>query len=305
MLHLNGAVRFRRIKGRRQGDVSNIAAGDFEPPRQKIQIQFRSARRGLRPDAAPNAQAVFLARKRKFDDESDAPGESVVDVLPQIGGENGHASVFLHFLQQVGDFNVRVPIVRILNFRAFAKQGVGFVKKQDSVAVFSLGENAVEIFFRLADIFAHHRREIDFVEVQLEIVGDDFGGHGFARAALAGEKRVHALPQRKFGAESPVVNNCAAVFDVACNFTQLLHLIQRQNDVVPAEFWLDLARECREFWLGLFPAAGDQVRDGHLGLRRITRQSRLSRLAGGAADLFTREIKSGREKFEIAPVLRR
>jgi hypothetical protein len=50
------------------------------------------------------------------------------DVATQVDGQDDDAVVLLHFLQEVGDFNVCVAVVGVVDFGALAKEGVNFVE---------------------------------------------------------------------------------------------------------------------------------------------------------------------------------
>jgi hypothetical protein len=47
-----------------------------------------------------------------------------------IGGEDNQAGIFLKPLQQIIHIHIRVPIVGIPGFGAFAEEGIGFVEKK-------------------------------------------------------------------------------------------------------------------------------------------------------------------------------
>jgi hypothetical protein len=82
--------------------------------------------------------------------------------------------------------------VAVLDLAAFAEKGVGFIEKQNRSPLFRCVENAPQILFRLADVFAHNGTEINAVEVQAQFVCQDFRSHGLAGAAAAGEQRANA-----------------------------------------------------------------------------------------------------------------
>ena len=82
---------------------------------------------------ARSAAGPRLPGKGNLDDEAHATHECLVDVLAQIGGEYRDALVLLHLLQQVGDLDVGVAVVRILHVGALAEQRVGLVEEQNGV----------------------------------------------------------------------------------------------------------------------------------------------------------------------------
>jgi hypothetical protein len=69
----------------------------------------------------------------------------VVHLLPQVGGEDGDAAVFIHLLQEIADLDVGVTVMRILNLGALAEQPVRLVEEQNRMAG-SPAANSVEIF---------------------------------------------------------------------------------------------------------------------------------------------------------------
>ena len=108
--------------------------------------------------------------------------------LLKIAREDDNAFVFFDLLQQVSHFDVGVAVVRVLHFRAFAEKRVGFVEEKYRVAALGGAKDAIEIFLRLANVFADQTGEIDLIEVEPEFASDDTGGHRFAGARSAGKK---------------------------------------------------------------------------------------------------------------------
>ena len=70
------------------------------------------------------------------------------------------APVRLQSLQKVVRFDVGVAVVAVFNPRAFAKESVRFVEKQNRGAAFRRIEDAPKILFRLAYIFRNHRAQM-------------------------------------------------------------------------------------------------------------------------------------------------
>src|SRR6185295_13021516 len=114
---------------------------------------FACKRRFMWKDDFPNATPIFLVRKRVLDNEAKTTDESVVQVLAQIGGQDRDSFVLLHLLQQIPNFNVCVAVVRILNFRALARESVSCVEEENRVARLGLQEDVVQVLFSLADVF--------------------------------------------------------------------------------------------------------------------------------------------------------
>ena len=97
-----------------------------------------------------------------------SPRERRIEVLRQVRREDDDAVVLLHLLQQVGDFDVRVAIVRVLDLRALAEQRIGFVEEQHRARASRGGEDALEVLLGLADVLRHDRCEIDAIQLQTE-----------------------------------------------------------------------------------------------------------------------------------------
>ena len=72
--------------------------------------------------------------KGKLDDEREPAHERRIQVLAKIRRQNAQSIVFVHFLQQVSDFDIGVAVVRILNRGPFTEQRVAFVEQEDGVA---------------------------------------------------------------------------------------------------------------------------------------------------------------------------
>ena len=107
----------------------------------------------------------------------------------------------LHPLQQVGDLDVGVAIVGVLDLGALAEDRVGLVEEQHAVDAVGLGEDPVEVLLGLADVLVDDRREVDHVEVEAEVAGDDLGRHRLAGAGVAGEQRGEPAALRRAAAQ--------------------------------------------------------------------------------------------------------
>ena len=75
-----------------------------------------------------------------------------------------------------------VTVVGVLYFGALAEQCVGFVEEQHGVRMLGRSEHALEIAFRFSDVLAHHRSELDAIQIEPELACDRLGGQGFAGA---------------------------------------------------------------------------------------------------------------------------
>ena len=194
----------------------------------------------------------------------------------------------LHPLEQVGDLDVRVAVARVLDLGALAEQRVGLVEQQDAVHAVGLGEDPVEVLLGLADVLVDDGREVDDVEVEAEVAGDDLRRHRLARPGVAGEQAGDAAGPRAALAPIPhsptTLSRCRARA-VSSRSWRLDD--RRQDEVRPADDRLDPAREALEAGGVLGPRAGRDVVDGH----RPARRRSTARRAACAA----RTIWSGRE----------
>ena len=120
-----------------------------------------------------------------------------VEVLAEVGRQDRDPVVLFHPLQEIGDLDVRVAVVRVAHFGAFAEQRVRFVEEQNRVGAFRRGEDAIEILLGLANVLADDTREIDFVEVQTQLTRDDLGGHRLARSGRPCEQRARSFAVRE------------------------------------------------------------------------------------------------------------
>jgi hypothetical protein len=71
------------------------------------------------------AAPALGARQRKVDDRFEPPSEGIVDIVPQVRGEDRDAVERLDALKQEGDFLVGVAVMRVVRLGPLAEQGVG------------------------------------------------------------------------------------------------------------------------------------------------------------------------------------
>src|SRR5262245_57683932 len=75
VLHADDARIFSRQKRGAQSDVFDVAAGNFEFPRQEIELDVLAARRFVGEDVAPDPGAIVSIRKWNLDDKTQPAGE--------------------------------------------------------------------------------------------------------------------------------------------------------------------------------------------------------------------------------------
>jgi hypothetical protein len=150
-----------------------------------------------------------------------------------VGGQDDHAGEGLHPLQQVVDLEVGVAIVTRLDLGALGEQRVGLVEQEDRVAGLGGVEQLGQVLLGLADPLRHDLRQIDLVEVELQLLGDQAGDHGLAGAGRPGEQRRQAEALGDLAAEAPALVDQAPVADAGDELADLEHRVVGQDQVVP------------------------------------------------------------------------
>ena len=161
----------------------DVSACDIQA-RQPVVVES-IFRRVLRKYPLPDRLSLGRSREGKAHNKPQAPQESRVQRALHVGRQDGEPAIRFHPLQQVVDLDIGIAVMAVFDFTAFAKQSVGFVEEENRAAVLRRVEHAPQILLGLSDVFAYHRRQIDAIQVQAQIVGDHFGGHGFSRSAVA------------------------------------------------------------------------------------------------------------------------
>ena len=179
-----------------------------------------SARIGGGIDCSQIRSRSAAAGPREVDVEAQPSREGGIDVLGMIGGQDREARELLHALEQVGDLDVGVAVVRVADGAALAEQRVGLVEEQHGAGALGVVEDDVEVLLGLADVFRDDLREVDGIEIGRELGGDGMGGHRLAGAALAGEQGGDALRVDE-RAEAPIVEHLAAEADMLDQRAQL------------------------------------------------------------------------------------
>src|SRR5205823_5302567 len=128
---------------------------------------------------------------------------------------------------------------------------------------------------------------------------DYLGGHGLARARLAGEEHAQALAERELAPEAPLAEDALAVERVLTDLAQVFEPGGRQHDVVPRVERLDLARERGELLARLRPRRGVQVFSRDRPLAVGAHQRALAGLGHGAADLSGGEGEAVGQPVEV------
>src|SRR3569623_2044712 len=237
MRHAQRSALVRGEKRRVERDVPDMPACHVQPrepvDRDRLHRQLR------REHAAPDLGAMRGIGKWKLHDESDAAKESGIEQRFRIGGEDGETAITLHALQEIGELDVGVAVVTVLHLAAFAEQRIGLVEQQHRAAGLGGTEQAFEVFLGLADVFAHHRGEVDAIKIAPEVGGDDLGREGLARAALAREQRTNAEAARPLRGVAPLLVDRRAMMHLVRDVAQDRELARRQHEFVAGRRYLE------------------------------------------------------------------
>ncbi len=173
--------------------------------------------------------------------------ERVVEVLPQVGREDRDAVVLLHPLQQVGDLDVGVAVVRVLRTSERLPNSASASSKNSIAFAVSAAAKMRSRFFSVSPMYLLTTvAQVDLVEVEAELAGDDLGGHRLAGARATGEQRAHALAEGEHPLEAPLAEHLPALRDAIADVTELFECIGREDQVVPLIRRPHLAGERRE-----------------------------------------------------------
>ncbi len=297
-----GPGRGGREVGRGHADVPDVAAGEAELAGEEVEVQLALARDPVREVAHPEPEAVLLLGQREVHDRVQPPGERLVHVGAQVGGQDGDAVEALHPLEQVGHLDVGVPVARVLDLGALAEQGVGLVEQQHAVDPVGLGEDAVQVLLGLADVLVDDGREVDHVQVQPEVAGEDLGRHRLAGAGIAGEQGRHPTTAGGGVPHPPLADDPVAVPCPRRDLAQLGVHRPGQDQVVPARDGLHPAGEALETGGVLGAGAG-----GDIGRLEVTGggDGRAMGRAGGPDDLLRAEPEGPRRGRRVEGQRRR
>src|SRR5262249_28567973 len=153
--------------------------------------------------------------------------------------------------------------MRVADFRALAEERIGLVEKEDGAGILGSGEYSIEILLRLTDVLAHHAGEVDLVQLEAQLTGEDLGGQRLARAGWAREQCGHALAERELASKAPVVHYASAPGHHLYDLSKLRQGVVGKHEVGPAVAGLDLARETGEILTALRSRAREEITRGH------------------------------------------
>ena len=266
----------RAMKARSTSAATGHALGQVHPPERR-----RSSSSGI-------GKSTTASSRRS---------ERLVDVGAQVRRQDGQAVERLHPLQQVGDLDVGVAVARVAHLGALAEERVGLVEEQHAVDAVGLGEDPVEVLLGLADVLVDDRGEVDDVEVEAELAGDDLGATSscpcpespansavIAGAARGAAGRMSPLVEHDARGGAPARPARAAATPTS----------RRQDEVGPADARLDAAGEALQAGGVLRPRAGRQVVDGRPVRGR--HEATCAAASAARADLLGRRVGTGRRR---------
>ena len=70
------------------------------------------------------------------------------------------------------------------------KEEIIKLKEKNGVAGLGLTENAAQVLLGFTNVLTDHTGQVDFVQVQSQLMRQNRSGHGLTRAARAGEEDV-------------------------------------------------------------------------------------------------------------------
>ena len=195
------------------------------PPAIRRTVRARAAKSTPAPTGASSGKITCQMRLRSASSgngnsmQLHAAHEGLIHVVPHIGGQDGDALVLLHLLQQVADFDVGVAVVGIFHLRALAEQRVGFVEKENRIAVLGLVEDSVEILLRLPDVLADNRARGRSCRHRAAARWPGLLRPSSCRCPGPRKEDIQAAAERQDAVETPLVVNERTESHMAGDFT--------------------------------------------------------------------------------------
>ena len=90
---------------------------------------------------APQPLPRRRIRPREVDHHVETTSERLVEIGPEVGGQDGESGEPFDALQQVRNLDVGVTIARIFDLAPLAEDGVGLVEQQHRVRLLRLTED--------------------------------------------------------------------------------------------------------------------------------------------------------------------
>ena len=175
------------------GDVADVAAGQLELPGEEVEVDVVAGGAVVRQVALPQPAPVRLVGQREVDDDVEPAHERLVDVAAQVRRQDGQrrrtspcaAAGRRPRCWRTG--RARRCTSERLPKRASASS------KSSTPLTRSASAKMRSRFFSVSPMYLSTTvDEVDDVEVEAEVAGDDLGGHRLAGAGVAGEERGDA-----------------------------------------------------------------------------------------------------------------
>jgi hypothetical protein len=103
------------------------------------------------------------------------------------GVQDGQAPKHLQPLSQPGSFQVRITVVTVLHLGPPAKECISPIEEQERSTILRSVEYPAEVFFGLANVLVHHRRQIDAIQVEPQFARQHSSCQRLARSVWSGK----------------------------------------------------------------------------------------------------------------------
>jgi hypothetical protein len=127
----------------------------------------------------------------------------------------------------------------------FELKGTGWrvVKEKDGLKTADGVEEAIQVAFGLPNVLRYDAGKIDLVEVEAEVICQDFGAHGLAASGRPGKEHAKAVVGTGRLSKTPLSEHDVTMAKRVGDFLELSQDGRRQNQVIPGEPRRDLARQ--------------------------------------------------------------
>ena len=123
-------------------------------------------------------------------------GELFVHIAEELSRYDYDPGELFQPLNEIGDFNVGITVTGVINFQSYVEQRIDFIEEQGGVAGSRHSEYANQDLLCLADVLTYNAGQIDFVQNQAKITGQDLNSHCLACPALSDEQGIDAFTYR-------------------------------------------------------------------------------------------------------------
>ena len=214
-----------------------------------------------------------------------------------VGGQHGNTVVSLHFLQQQGGFVVVGGLIGAAVVTSLGKQGIALVEEQNDVALLGLPEDHGDGLFCFAYILVHNLGQVHTVQLQIHLVGNDLGAHGFTGTGSAEQQHGQSAAVGVLLDVVPLLVNLLAVDELVAGVFQRQTLVGIHDDVIPTEVGSHAGSLLGQLVAHLIVAGLEQNGAGNVQIS-VHIGKRLA-LAQGILDLAGSEEKLGGQLRQI------